>query len=276
MADVIRGAEKYQFGHHRPRQRERWQHVPGHRRGDRHGGDVRGNHMDVKAIVALTETGATTLWMSRLRSDIPIYAFSRNEATGRRVTMYRGVFSGDVRCGGLQHCGGSLQRHIRAPAGTGAGASGRSGDRDQGGAVGGAGWHQTPCRSSRSTSPDAPPASRRAGSDRGRCPRRLPGGRAAGARGAHAPQPQSLSHHCRNLGRRRVRQRAGLAGLSLASGPSRDWPRSGPTSASRRCSRSIPATCCSPARAGLPPWSQGVWWRRHRTPCSTIRRCGNC
>jgi pyruvate kinase len=30
--------------------------------------------------------------MSRLRSDIPIYAFSRNEATGRRVTMYRGVF----------------------------------------------------------------------------------------------------------------------------------------------------------------------------------------
>ena len=27
-----------------------------------------------------------------LRSDIPIYAFTRNESTGRRVTMYRGVY----------------------------------------------------------------------------------------------------------------------------------------------------------------------------------------
>ena len=50
------------------------------------------NHMDVKAIVALTESGSTALWMSRIRSGIPIYAFSRNEGTRRRVAMYRGVY----------------------------------------------------------------------------------------------------------------------------------------------------------------------------------------
>ncbi len=50
------------------------------------------NHLDVKAIIALTESGSTTLWMSRIRSDIPIFAFTRNLSTLRRVNMYRGVF----------------------------------------------------------------------------------------------------------------------------------------------------------------------------------------
>lgn len=50
------------------------------------------NHMNVKAIIALTESGSTTLWMSRIRSDIPIFAFTRHEATRRRVTLYRGVY----------------------------------------------------------------------------------------------------------------------------------------------------------------------------------------
>ena len=50
------------------------------------------NHMQVRAIVALTESGATPLWMSRIRADIPIYAFTRHEATRRRVTLYRGVY----------------------------------------------------------------------------------------------------------------------------------------------------------------------------------------
>ena len=49
------------------------------------------NHLDVKAIVALTESGSTPLWMSRVRSDIPIYAFTRHPATQRRVCLYRGV-----------------------------------------------------------------------------------------------------------------------------------------------------------------------------------------
>jgi pyruvate kinase len=50
------------------------------------------NHFRVKAIIALTESGATTLWMSRMRSDIPIYAFTRHEATRNRVCLYRGVY----------------------------------------------------------------------------------------------------------------------------------------------------------------------------------------
>ncbi|MBT8077461.1 MAG: pyruvate kinase [Gammaproteobacteria bacterium] len=50
------------------------------------------NHLSVRAIIALTESGSTTLWMSRIRSDIPIYAFTPHIATSRRVTMYRGVY----------------------------------------------------------------------------------------------------------------------------------------------------------------------------------------
>lgn len=50
------------------------------------------NHMDVKAIIALTESGSTTLWMSRIRSGIPVFAMTRHEATRRRVTLYRGVY----------------------------------------------------------------------------------------------------------------------------------------------------------------------------------------
>jgi len=49
-------------------------------------------HMNVAAIVALTESGATARWMSRIRSDIPIFAFTRHKDTRRRVTLYRGVY----------------------------------------------------------------------------------------------------------------------------------------------------------------------------------------
>lgn len=49
-------------------------------------------HLDVKAIIALTESGSTALWMSRMQTDIPIYAFTRHEPTRRRVTLYRGVY----------------------------------------------------------------------------------------------------------------------------------------------------------------------------------------
>ncbi len=50
-------------------------------------------NMNIKAIIALTESGSTALMMSRIRSDIPIYAFTRNEFTQRRVSLYRGVTS---------------------------------------------------------------------------------------------------------------------------------------------------------------------------------------
>ncbi len=50
------------------------------------------NHLDVKAIGALTETGSTALWMSRISSSIPIYAVTMNADTQTRVTLYRGVY----------------------------------------------------------------------------------------------------------------------------------------------------------------------------------------
>lgn len=50
------------------------------------------NHFDVIAIAALTESGSTPLWMSRIRSGIPIYGLSRNIATLRKMTLYRGVY----------------------------------------------------------------------------------------------------------------------------------------------------------------------------------------
>lgn len=91
MAQVIEGAEKYQLTHSRTRHR-----VEGHFKGTEEAIAMAvmytANHMKVRAIVALTETGATPLWMSRIRSDIPIYAFTRHEATRRRVTLFRGVY----------------------------------------------------------------------------------------------------------------------------------------------------------------------------------------
>lgn len=50
------------------------------------------NHLDVKAIAALTETGATPLWMSRISSGIPIFALTPHVETRRKVTLYRGVY----------------------------------------------------------------------------------------------------------------------------------------------------------------------------------------
>jgi pyruvate kinase len=91
MAQVIEGAEKYQLTHTRSRHR-----VEGQFRGTEEAIAMAvmytANHMKVRAIVALTESGTTPLWMSRIRSDIPIYAFTRHEATRRRVTIYRGVY----------------------------------------------------------------------------------------------------------------------------------------------------------------------------------------
>lgn len=50
------------------------------------------NHLDVRAIGALTETGSTALWMSRISSGIPIFALTSHEKVCRRVTLYRGVY----------------------------------------------------------------------------------------------------------------------------------------------------------------------------------------
>ncbi|EGV29930.1 pyruvate kinase [Thiorhodococcus drewsii AZ1] len=50
------------------------------------------NHLGVKAIAALTETGSTVKWMSRISSGIPIYGMTRFEPTRRKVRLFRGVY----------------------------------------------------------------------------------------------------------------------------------------------------------------------------------------
>ncbi|TCT20656.1 pyruvate kinase [Thiobaca trueperi] len=50
------------------------------------------NHLGVKAIAALTETGSTVKWMSRISSGIPIYAITRFAPTRRKVRLFRGAY----------------------------------------------------------------------------------------------------------------------------------------------------------------------------------------
>jgi pyruvate kinase len=92
MAQVIEGAEKYQHSHSRARARSVESQFEGTEEAIAMAVMYTANHMKVRAIVALTESGATPLWMSRIRADIPVYAFTRHEATRRRVTLYRGVY----------------------------------------------------------------------------------------------------------------------------------------------------------------------------------------
>jgi len=94
MAEVIEGAEGYQLAHQRIRHRSDGTFA-GTEQAIAMAVMYTANHMKVRAIVALTEAGATPLWMSRIRSDIPIYAFTRHVATRRRVTLYRGVYPVD-------------------------------------------------------------------------------------------------------------------------------------------------------------------------------------
>jgi pyruvate kinase len=49
------------------------------------------HHLGCKAIVALTESGSTALWMSRHRVRMPIYALSPKEDSVRRMALYRNV-----------------------------------------------------------------------------------------------------------------------------------------------------------------------------------------
>ncbi len=49
------------------------------------------HHLGVKAIVALTESGSTPLWMSRHAAHIPVYALTSRLATQRKMALYRNV-----------------------------------------------------------------------------------------------------------------------------------------------------------------------------------------
>ena len=50
------------------------------------------NHFAIKAIITLTESGSTSLLMSRIRTGIPIYALSRNVNSLGKMTLYGDVY----------------------------------------------------------------------------------------------------------------------------------------------------------------------------------------
>lgn len=49
------------------------------------------SHLKVKVIVALTQSGSTALWMSRMSADVPIFALTPTKATLTKVTLFSGV-----------------------------------------------------------------------------------------------------------------------------------------------------------------------------------------
>jgi len=49
------------------------------------------HHLKIRAIVALTQSGSTALWMSRIDSGVPIYALTPEEGTRRRMCLVREV-----------------------------------------------------------------------------------------------------------------------------------------------------------------------------------------
>jgi pyruvate kinase len=50
------------------------------------------NHFPIQAIIALTESGDTALWISRQHSTVPIFAVSANKRTIGRLSLVNNVF----------------------------------------------------------------------------------------------------------------------------------------------------------------------------------------
>jgi len=49
------------------------------------------HHLGCKAIIALTESGSTALWMSRHKIDLPIFGLTAQPISQRRMALYRNV-----------------------------------------------------------------------------------------------------------------------------------------------------------------------------------------
>jgi pyruvate kinase len=49
-------------------------------------------NVSVQAIIALTESGSTAQWLSRVRTSVPIFALSPLAASRRRMALYRGIY----------------------------------------------------------------------------------------------------------------------------------------------------------------------------------------
>ncbi|GAB2497011.1 pyruvate kinase [Arenimonas alkanexedens] len=58
-------------------------------------------HIQVRAIIALTESGGTARYLSRFRSSVPIYGLSRHDGARRRMAMIRDVFPVNFDSSGL-------------------------------------------------------------------------------------------------------------------------------------------------------------------------------
>lgn len=68
------------------------------------------NHLGAAAIAALTESGSTPMWMSRISSGIPIYALTNHVATRRKVTLLRGVYPVSFDVTGAESVGCDSQK----------------------------------------------------------------------------------------------------------------------------------------------------------------------
>jgi pyruvate kinase len=55
------------------------------------------SHLNVRAIAALTHSGATALWLSRVTLGVPVYALTPVVETRRRLTLYSGVHPYNLR-----------------------------------------------------------------------------------------------------------------------------------------------------------------------------------
>ncbi|HEY0659826.1 MAG TPA: pyruvate kinase [Lysobacter sp.] len=58
-------------------------------------------HIGVRAIVAMTESGGTARFLSRFRSPVPIFGLSRHDGSRRRMALMRDVFPIDFDSRGL-------------------------------------------------------------------------------------------------------------------------------------------------------------------------------
>ena len=74
------------------------------------------NHLDIQAIITLTESGTTPLLMSRIRTAIPVFGLSRFETTLGKMTLYRGVYPifFDVMQYSRQHLNKEAVMHLKS------------------------------------------------------------------------------------------------------------------------------------------------------------------
>ncbi|MDC6480271.1 pyruvate kinase alpha/beta domain-containing protein, partial [Gammaproteobacteria bacterium] len=55
------------------------------------------DNLNPVAIAAITESGSTALWMSRINHSVPIFALTTHTGTLRKITLYRGVYPARIK-----------------------------------------------------------------------------------------------------------------------------------------------------------------------------------